>query len=346
MLWRILLQDQIPPVVLRNSDDFLPDIPNSHPWHLWANAHNALFTQHLNAVLDWDMFQTSHEYGAYHAAARCLSGGPIVITDVPGEHDLDVINQIVAPSPDRGRSVVLRPSPGKTPRAFDHYLESGILKIVSETAAGAKLMGLFNTGETPVSLLVAVAEFANVGSRPWQSESEIVLFSHRTQTPHGPLPLKQTFPFHSDPASLIQTELPTKAFDILSGHEVHRLSCRGIDFRVCVLGPLGKMTGAAAVCGSAITINEEGKLSISIRMKALGLFGIWICASGLRTKRDQIQARLEDSEFDEHMVKIVNLAEGAMGSQLLQLDLLELWSRQGRFKDCCQHVTLCVVFDV
>ena len=33
-----------PTVLVRNSDDFFPEIPESHPWHIWVNAHNALFT--------------------------------------------------------------------------------------------------------------------------------------------------------------------------------------------------------------------------------------------------------------------------------------------------------------
>ena len=50
--------------------------------HVFANAHSALFVQHLNVLPDWDMFQTSHAYSGFHAAARCVSGGPIVIVSV------------------------------------------------------------------------------------------------------------------------------------------------------------------------------------------------------------------------------------------------------------------------
>jgi hypothetical protein len=73
-----------PPYLLRNSDDFFPDSPSSHTWHLFCNAHIALLTQHLNLLPDWDMFQTAGPFPDMHAAARCLSGGPIYVTDVPG----------------------------------------------------------------------------------------------------------------------------------------------------------------------------------------------------------------------------------------------------------------------
>jgi len=50
----------MPRIVVRNSDDFFPDVESSHAWHLFANAHNALLMQHLHVLLDWDMFQTDH----------------------------------------------------------------------------------------------------------------------------------------------------------------------------------------------------------------------------------------------------------------------------------------------
>lgn len=53
------LQNKTSEILLRNSDDFFPEIPGSHPFHLFINAHNSLLTQHLNCIPDWDMFQTS-----------------------------------------------------------------------------------------------------------------------------------------------------------------------------------------------------------------------------------------------------------------------------------------------
>lgn len=39
-----------PRILLRNSDDFFPEVPASHPWHIFCNAHNAIFNQHLNIL--------------------------------------------------------------------------------------------------------------------------------------------------------------------------------------------------------------------------------------------------------------------------------------------------------
>jgi Raffinose synthase or seed imbibition protein Sip1 len=96
-------------IIMRISDDFFPEIDSSHLWHIFWNAHNALLTQHLNILPDWDMFQTTHDYSAFHAAARCVSGGSIYITDSPGQHNLLLIKQLVAITPSR-RSMILRAS--------------------------------------------------------------------------------------------------------------------------------------------------------------------------------------------------------------------------------------------
>jgi hypothetical protein len=83
---------------VRNSDDFFPDSPSSHTWHLFCNAHNALLTQYLNLLPDWHMLQTAGPFPGMHAVAQCLSGGPIYVTDVPGQHDKGLIDQMTAPT--------------------------------------------------------------------------------------------------------------------------------------------------------------------------------------------------------------------------------------------------------
>jgi hypothetical protein len=130
---QILFHSQMPqnrpPLLVRNSDDFFPEIPSSHPWHIWTNGHNALFTQHLNVIPDWDMFQTVHDYSGFHAAARCVSGGPIYITDVPGQHNLDLIAQMTGPTP-RGKTVIFRPSVlGKALDQYNGYDDETLLLV-------------------------------------------------------------------------------------------------------------------------------------------------------------------------------------------------------------------------
>jgi hypothetical protein len=120
-----------PALLVRNSDDFFPQIPSSHPWHVWTNAYNSIFMEYLNVLPDWDMFQTVHDYSGFHAAARCVSGGPIYITDVPGEHNLDLIGQMTGLTP-KGKTVIFRPSVlGKAIYPYIGYDDDLLLKVGS-----------------------------------------------------------------------------------------------------------------------------------------------------------------------------------------------------------------------
>jgi raffinose synthase len=80
--------------LLRSSIDFFPTRPESHGQHLYANAQVGVwFGQFMHP--DWDMFQSGHEWGAYHAAARAVSGGPVYVSDKPGEHDFALLQKLV-----------------------------------------------------------------------------------------------------------------------------------------------------------------------------------------------------------------------------------------------------------
>ena len=119
VIFRSLVPCKRPPFACRTSDDFQPGDDAAHGWHVWVNAFNGILARHLNIVPDWDMFQTVGPFAGFHAAASCLSGGPVYITDVPGEHDLDLIGEMTATTV-RERTVVLRPSvPAK---AIDPYV--------------------------------------------------------------------------------------------------------------------------------------------------------------------------------------------------------------------------------
>ncbi|EGZ77960.1 glycoside hydrolase [Neurospora tetrasperma FGSC 2509] len=154
-----------PTMLCRNSDDFFPDVPSSHPWHVWANAHNSLLTQHLNILPDWDMFQTTGAYAGFHAAARCVSGGPIYITDVPGQYHLDLIKQMTGVTP-RGRTVIFRPSVlGRSLDQYVNYDDLSLLKISAyngRAVTGTPIMGIFNVSGRPLTELVPLARFSGV----------------------------------------------------------------------------------------------------------------------------------------------------------------------------------------
>lgn len=299
ILFHSFLPTNTPRILLRNSDDFFPDVPTSHPWHIFANAHTALFVQHLNVLPDWDMFQTSHAYSGFHAAARCVSGGPIYITDYPGESDVDLIKQMTAKNP-RGDTVILRPSTvGKTLGIYDSYESGVVLKVGcynGRAEVGTGMMGVFNVAEKDVNFLFPITRIPGVEfnkldepkKRTWIVRSHVCRTITRPITPV--LPIRGGI--------LVQGNLPVRGYDIWSAIPVH--SGFAVhdqrSFDVASVGLLGKMTGACALEGSQYQIvgpaaadesiwcekqkSVQHRLKVQITMKALGVLGIWLQCIG------------------------------------------------------------------
>lgn len=264
-----------PTIPLRNSDDFFPEIPASHPWHVFCNAHNALLTRYLNVLPDWDMFQTSHPYASFHAAARCVSGGPVYITDEPGRHDLKILDQMTAPTV-QGSTVILRPSVvGRTIDVYHDYNDGHVLRVGSYTGwakTGSGILGLFNIHSAEASCMVSLMDFPGIHA---DSDGQYVVRAHSSGKITGRMrPLAQD--------SLVSVVLPQKGWEILTAYPTRSFTLKGSRgcnadslTHVAILGLLGKMTGAAAVVTSDIYVVENGRLKFDISLKALGTLGIY-----------------------------------------------------------------------
>jgi len=79
--------------LLRASDDFYPSRPASHTMHIVNVGYNSLLLGELG-VPDWDMFTSLNEAASLHAAARAISGGPVYVSDAPGQHDVPLLRKL------------------------------------------------------------------------------------------------------------------------------------------------------------------------------------------------------------------------------------------------------------
>jgi raffinose synthase len=86
-----LAQDSM---LTRTSTDFWPERPASHGRHLYVNAMVSLWFGEF-VQPDWDMFQSGHPAGLFHAAGRAISGGPIYVSDKPDGHDFELLERLV-----------------------------------------------------------------------------------------------------------------------------------------------------------------------------------------------------------------------------------------------------------
>ncbi len=135
--------------LMRSSTDFWPNDPLSHGLHLHTNAQAGMwFGEFIHP--DWDMFESAHPQGAFHAAGRALSGGPIYVSDKPGEHDFTVLRKLVYRSGfvPHGYSGVGRPTRDCLFR--DPVREDVLLKIFNRNAC-AGIIGAFNCHPRPAS---------------------------------------------------------------------------------------------------------------------------------------------------------------------------------------------------
>ncbi|KAH7058645.1 raffinose synthase protein-like protein Sip1 [Macrophomina phaseolina] len=317
---QILFHSQLPTnkprLMVRNSDDFFPEVPASHPWHIFCNAHNSLLTQHLNVLPDWDMFQTSHPWASFHAAARCVSGGPIYITDVPGKHDIDLINQMTAKTP-RGSTVILRPHTiGKTIEAYTAYDEPALLKVstyVGRAKTGSSIVGVFNTTQRRLTELIPLAKF------PGTEKGEYVVRAHTTGQTSKPIKSNG----NSSPS--IHVELPIQGWEILSASPIHTHSTpHNKDIKLSVLGLVGKMTGAAAIVNYDVYVEREGtkRLRIWTSLKALGTYGLWFKDLNNYSVDDDFMALVFGQPVPRHCVE-------TKGDVLL-IDVERAWKEGGQ----------------
>ncbi|KAJ5812070.1 Raffinose synthase [Penicillium riverlandense] len=317
------LPNNKPAIPIRNSDDFFPEVPASHPWHLFCNAHNSLLTRYLNALPDWDMFQTSHPYASFHAAARCVSGGPVYITDEPGKHDLNILNQMTAPTV-QGNSVILRPSVvGRTIDIYHDYNEGHVLRVGCYTGwakTGSGILGLFNIQSAEASCMVSLMDFPGIHE---DADGQYVVRAHNS----GKMTSRMR-PLARD--SLVSVVLSHKGWEILTAYPTRSFTLRGSHgcnapgsslTHVAVLGLLGKMTGAAALVTSDISVVENGRLRFDITLKALGTLGIYFSDLQDRSIAHNFMVMISGQAVPRKTV----WKEGGEDANVLAIDVLAAW---------------------
>ena len=125
----------------RTSTDFWPKQPETHGKHLATNAWVGMWFGEF-CHPDWDMFQSGHIAGPFHAAGRAVSGAPIYVSDKPGDHNAALLRKLVFSDGSTARCQL----PGVPSRdcLFRDPLETDVLlKIVNSTSINA-VVGVFN----------------------------------------------------------------------------------------------------------------------------------------------------------------------------------------------------------
>jgi hypothetical protein len=327
MLYSLISKSK-PRLVLRNSDDFFPQIDSSHAWHLFCNAHNSLMTQHLHIIPDWDMFQTNHPWAYYHGAARCISGGPVYITDYPGQHDINLIKQMTALTP-RGETVVIRPQRvAKSSNAYTSYDEPRLLKIDTYNGAaktGISIVGVFNTWTDPLSELIKLSQF------PGTEEGEYIIRSYVTGETTSPAK-------RGSDSAVVHLELGQRGYDILSAHPVRRFETKDRHIEIANLGLVDKMSGSAAIVSQQVKLEDTGRLRVWTSLKALGVYGLYIDSLPEKNLKKDFLGTLFGQPLTLDYVAVSD-----KNDKVLTIDLEKAW-KDGNYKQTWSNEVAVEIF--
>lgn len=335
---QILFHSQLPrnrpAILVRNSDDFFPTIEKSHPWHIWTNAHNSLLTQYLNILPDWDMFQTVHDYSGFHAAGRCLSGGPIYITDVPGEHNIALITQMTAQTP-KHKTIILRPSVvGRSLDQYAGYDDDTLLKVGcyhGPADTGTPIVGVFNISTRPLTELLPLWRFPGISL-----SSKYIVRSYSSGKVSPVLS-------PADPLALLPVTLDVRGYNIFTGYPLTQCHSekRGSIY-MANMGLITKMTGAAAIMMSSFEmLLGSRRVAGYMRLKALGLLGIYISILPDLTIEGNFMATLQGEVIPAHTVSIDEYDE-----HVLRIDLEEAYIKNDLYSDPSNEIELKLLFDI
>ncbi|KEY65120.1 hypothetical protein S7711_04210 [Stachybotrys chartarum IBT 7711] len=303
-----------PTLVVRNSDDFFPEIASSHPWHVWVNAHNAIFSDFLNVLPDWDMFQTIHDYSGFHAAARCVSGGPIYITDFPGQHNMDLINQMTGVTP-RGNTVIFRPNTiGKSIQPYTDYHDPLLLKVGSyhgTSGAGTSILAVFNVSAQPLTELIPLTYFPGV-----IKDSQYVVRAHTTGRLSPPIRAGEA-------GSLLTISDDIRGYEIYWASPLTTLLSdeQNRDVSIANLGLVGKMTGCAAITSNRITRQDNGRVFVDARLRALGVWGLYISELPNLSIQDHFMVTIQGKPLPVETVEVSRDDE-----HVLEVDVERAWN--------------------
>ncbi|KAG7108115.1 hypothetical protein HYQ45_018164 [Verticillium longisporum] len=246
--------------------------------------------------------------------ARSVSGGPIYITDVPGQHDRALIEQLTGPTP-RNKTVIFRPSVvGKTIDAYNDYHDDVLLKIGSYHGAavtGTSIVGVFNISSRRLAEIIPLSCFPGV-----LSSMKYIVRSHTGLGISSPIS-------PSSPSSNVTISLPhgPEGSDILCAYPLTDFASENNGtVYTANLGLVRKFSGAAAIVNSDFELDHTGKVQLQTRLKALGTLGIYISNLPKLTINDDFIATIQG-----HIIKTEAVSVSKDHPQLLEIDVEGAW---------------------
>jgi raffinose synthase len=163
--------------VIRTSTDFWPRRPETHGAHLYCNAQVGMWFGEFMQP-DWDMFQSGHPMGSFHAAGRAVSGGPVYVSDKPDAHDFTLLRQLVLSD----GSVLRADHVGRPTRdcLFANVTREPVLLKIHNYNRDCAVLGVFNANHhADEKARVTLAGTVSPADAPELNGGEFAAFAHR-----------------------------------------------------------------------------------------------------------------------------------------------------------------------
>ena len=164
--------------LVRTSIDFWPRRPETHGQHLYCNAQVGLWFGEFMQP-DWDMFQSAHPMGSFHAAGRAVSGGPVYVSDTPDAHNFDLLRQLVLSD----GSILRADRPGRPTRdcLFADVTREPVLLKVFNYNRDCAVIGAFNCNyHTAEAERVTITGTVAPADAPELPGEDFIGFAHQT----------------------------------------------------------------------------------------------------------------------------------------------------------------------
>jgi len=276
----------------RGSDDFNPDSDASHGPHIWANAMTgAWFGEFM--WIDWDMFESAHKFGAYHAAARAISGGPVYTADKPGRTDAALLRKLVCSD----GSILRSDTPAKpTPNCLfrDPLADRSALKIYAPVK-DAVVIGCFDLDtanpESDTSAVISPAEFP----RAFKTQKYAIYLHERRSV------------------SIVNREDYVRVQLGARKYEVATIAPTKFVYTFAPIGLIDKFNSYAAI--HSVERSPDDGLIMHIRLRDGGTFGAW-------TKNPPTKVRVNGTPADHTWTAgLLEIPTATTGETLVEIKL-------------------------
>ncbi|KAH6653197.1 raffinose synthase or seed imbibition protein Sip1-domain-containing protein [Truncatella angustata] len=309
-LFNSLKSTQAGQQVVRNSAIF-PD----HRKHVFNNAVNALLSRAIGNIPDWGPVQSTKDNGAFHLAARVISGGPIQIKSFDGSSaaDLDVVRRVSGRTAN-GKIVVLRPTGiGRTVNPYVGFEDCVLLKIGNTHVIGTlvvSILGTFNVSDRALSEILDIKDFPGVDpAKEYLVTSNSGIIGNSLKV---------------DGQSLILVNLEPSSYEFLCAYPLTTLTNPQSEttIHVATLGVREKLLGAAAILDTNFSI-EKGLLGFRVVLKVLGALDLYISDLPRRTIKEGTCNLTLQGRIVTPSIQTIRVTD-----RILRLDLESIWSEQ------------------